>query len=65
MRDVPPELADHPDRLRWNAKYAEATERAGGAAAAAFPVHPLAERALAMPLPDGPMLDLACGLSGA
>jgi SAM-dependent methyltransferase len=57
MRDVPPELAEHPDRLRWNAKYAQAAE--------AFPVHPLAERALAMPLPDGPVLDLACGTSGS
>ncbi|GLW66344.1 hypothetical protein Arub01_45880 [Actinomadura rubrobrunea] len=65
MRDVPPELADHPDRLRWNAKYAEAARRADGAAAEAFPVHPLAERVLAAPPPDGPMLDLACGLSGA
>ncbi|GAA4071024.1 class I SAM-dependent methyltransferase [Actinomadura miaoliensis] len=56
MRDVPPELAGHPDRLRWNAKYARAAET--------FPVHPLAERALAMPPPDGPVLDLACGTSG-
>lgn len=48
----------HADRLRWNAKYA-------GRAEASFTAHPLAERALAMPLPDGPVLDLACGTSGS
>jgi SAM-dependent methyltransferase len=46
-----------PDRLRWNAKYAARTTPS-------FSVHPLAARALAPPLPDGPVLDLACGLSG-
>lgn len=46
------------DRLRWNAKYA-------GRAEASFPAHRLAERALAMPLPFGPVLDLACGTSGS
>jgi hypothetical protein len=54
---VPPDLAGHPDRLRWNARYA-------GGYAASFAAHPLAERALAMPLPDGPVLELASGASG-
>ncbi|MFI0480884.1 hypothetical protein [Actinomadura sp. 9N215] len=56
MEDVPPDLAGHPDRLRWNAKY--------GDAPALSPVHPLAERALALDLPDGGVLDLASGPSG-
>jgi SAM-dependent methyltransferase len=56
-QDVPPELDRHPDRLRWNAKYA-------GQAASSFRPHPLAERALAMDLADGPVLDLASGPSG-
>ncbi len=51
-------LADHPDRLRWNARY---TDGAG----ASFEPHPLAVRALALPLPDGPVADLASGLSGS
>ncbi|MBO2450683.1 class I SAM-dependent methyltransferase [Actinomadura barringtoniae] len=56
-QDVPPELDRHPDRLRWNAKYtAQATSR--------FRPHPLAERALTLDLPDGPVLDLASGPSG-
>lgn len=46
------------DRLRWNAKYA-------GRAEVSFTAHRLAERALAMPLPAGPVLDLACGMSGS
>jgi SAM-dependent methyltransferase len=48
--------ADHPDRVRWNRKH---TDRA-----ASFTPHPLVERALALPLPPGPVLDLACGPSG-
>lgn len=48
--------ADNADRLRWNARYAER---------ASFTAHRLAERALAMPLPAGPVLDLACGTSGS
>ncbi|WP_030171459.1 class I SAM-dependent methyltransferase [Spirillospora albida] len=56
MRNVPPRLAGHPDRLRWNAKYE------GGADA---PPHPLLQRALALPPPDGPVLDLASGPSGS
>lgn len=45
------------DLERWNARY-------GGEYTASFLPHPLAERALALPLPDGPVLDLACGPSG-
>ncbi len=51
-------LGGHPDRLRWNARY-----RAGPGAS--FTPHPLAVRALSMPLPDGPVADLACGPSGS
>jgi hypothetical protein len=48
---------DHPDRLRWNARYA-------GDRTLSFIPHPLAVRALAMSLPDGPAADLASGPSG-
>ena len=47
----------HPDRLRWNARYA-------GGFVPSFSPHPLAVRALALDLPDGPVADLACGASG-
>ncbi|WP_433463461.1 methyltransferase domain-containing protein [Spirillospora sp. CA-128828] len=57
MDDVPAELAGHPDRLRWNAKY----EDASGLSAA----HPLAERSLSLEIPDGAALDLASGPSGS
>ena len=53
--DLLPE--DHPDRLRWNARYA-------GGFVPSFTPHPLAIRALAMDLPHGPVADLACGASG-
>jgi SAM-dependent methyltransferase len=49
---------DHPDRIRWNAKWAAGS-------ASSFTPHPLAARALALDLPDGPVADLACGPSGA
>ncbi len=49
---------DHPDRLRWNARYA-------GLRTPSFVPHPLAVRALAAGLPEGPVADLACGPSGA
>ena len=49
---------DHPDRIRWNAKY-------GTGFVPSFRPHPLAARALALGLPDGPVADLACGLSGS
>jgi SAM-dependent methyltransferase len=51
---------DHPDRTRWNARYAGGFEPS-------FRPHPLAERvfgSLALDLPDGPVADLACGPSG-
>jgi SAM-dependent methyltransferase len=48
----------HPDRVRWNARYAA---RSG----VSFRPHPLAVRALALGLPDGPVADLACGPSGS
>ena len=51
-------LAGHPDRLRWNARYAEGP-------GASFAPRPLAIRALAVPPPDGPVADLASGPSGA
>jgi SAM-dependent methyltransferase len=57
MRDVADELACHPDRLRWNARY----EGYDGS----FDPHPLAVQALSLPLPDGPVADLACGPSGS
>jgi SAM-dependent methyltransferase len=47
-----------PDRLKWNARYA-------GRSAPSFTPHPLAVRALALDLPDGPVADLACGPSGS
>ncbi len=58
MRDDPLTASDHPDRIRWNAKY-------GDGSAPSFHAHPLAARALSLPLPDGPVLDLACGPSGS
>lgn len=51
-------LAGHPDRLRWNARYEDGF---GGS----FAPHPLAVRALSLELPGGPVLDLACGMSGS
>jgi SAM-dependent methyltransferase len=51
-------LDSHPDRIRWNARYA-------GGFTPSFTPHPLAARALALDLPDGPVADLACGPSGS
>jgi SAM-dependent methyltransferase len=51
------ELAGHPDRERWNARY----ERRD---AVSFEPHPVAVRALSLELPDGPVADLACGPGG-
>jgi Methyltransferase domain len=45
------------DLERWNARY-------GGEFTASFAPHALAEYALALPLPAGPVLDLASGPSG-
>jgi len=58
VRQPAEDLAGHPDRLRWNARYAEGP-------AASFVPHPLAAAALSVPPPDGPVADLASGLSGA
>jgi hypothetical protein len=53
-----PDLAGHPDRLRWNARY-------GGDYAATFRPHPLAAAALPLLPPAGPVLELAAGPSGS
>lgn len=58
MHPIPAELAGHPDRLKWNARY-------GTGPAPSFAAHPLAKAALALPLPAGPVLELACGPSGS
>jgi SAM-dependent methyltransferase len=47
----------HPDRLRWNARYA-------GGFVPSFAPHPVAVRALGVDPPNGPVADLACGPSG-
>jgi len=49
---------DHPDRIKWNAKY-------GTGFMPSFRPNRLAVRALALVLPDGPVADLACGPSGS
>jgi hypothetical protein len=48
----------HPDRIKWNARYAAGS-------VPSFRPHPLAVRALALDLPDGPVAELACGPSGS
>ena len=58
MGDIPADLAANPDRLRWNARH----ERGSGRS---FEPHPLATAALELALPDGSVLDLACGPSGS
>jgi SAM-dependent methyltransferase len=52
------DLADHPDRRRWNARYTDDF-------VASFAAHPLMVMALSRPLPAGPVLDLASGPSGS
>jgi SAM-dependent methyltransferase len=59
MSQIPATLADNPDRLRWNERY-----RAAGYVPS-FAAHPLAAQALSLPLPAGPVLDLASGPSGS
>jgi hypothetical protein len=54
MREIPGELAAHPDRLRWNARYAI------GLGAMLDP-RPLALRALSLRLLGGPVAGPACG----
>ena len=56
--DAGPGPGEHADRIRWNAKY-------GDDFVPSFTPHPLAVRALALDLPEGPVADLACGPSGA
>jgi 2-polyprenyl-3-methyl-5-hydroxy-6-metoxy-1,4-benzoquinol methylase len=51
-------LADHPDRLKWNQKHRQ-TEKASAWQPAA-----ILETIRDMHLPPGPVLELACGLSG-
>jgi len=53
-----PELAGHPDRVRWNARYE-------GRQPVSFEPHLVAVRALSLRLPDGPVADLACGPGGS
>jgi SAM-dependent methyltransferase len=53
-----PVPAGHPDRIKWNARYAARS-------VPSFRPHPLAVRALALDRPDGPVTDLACGPSGS
>ncbi len=55
---VSEELAGQPDRLRWNARYTAGFT-------ASFAPHLLAAGALQAGLPDGPVLELACGPSGS
>lgn len=52
------ELAGHPDRVRWNARYERGYP-------VSFEPHPLAVRAFSLRLPDGPVADLACGPGGS
>jgi SAM-dependent methyltransferase len=47
----------HEDGVRWNARYL--------GSAPDFGAHPLAVRGLGLALPDGPVLELACGRSGS
>jgi SAM-dependent methyltransferase len=54
---VPDHLQRHPDRDRWNARYQQAL--------ADFTPHELVESALHSGLPEGPVLELACGRSGS
>jgi len=58
VRDVRPDLADHPDRQRWNARYASSVPPS-------FAAHPLIVQALSGRPPDGQVLDLASGPSGS
>lgn len=52
-------LADHPDRIRWNAKY----ECADPTEAVFAPISWLGD-VLQFGVPEGPVLELACGRSG-
>ncbi|MXY48937.1 MAG: class I SAM-dependent methyltransferase [Gemmatimonadetes bacterium] len=50
-------LEDHPDRLKWNARYLAPKRLAPKGFC------PLYDRAAVLGYPDGPVLELACGLS--
>jgi SAM-dependent methyltransferase len=52
------DLAGHPARERWNARYE-------GRSPVPFEPHPVAVRALSLRLPEGPVADLACGPGGS
>lgn len=54
---VPSYLRRHPDRLRWNRRYTGEPPT--------FHPHALVQAALNAGLPDGPVLELACGRSGS
>ncbi|QVQ50402.1 methyltransferase domain-containing protein [Spiractinospora alimapuensis] len=54
---VPEDLRDHPDRRRWNARFADDPP--------GFPPHPLAADAMEANPPPGPVLELAAGRSGS
>lgn len=56
MKAASPELADHPDRLKWNEKYRQAVP--------AFRSGPWSSELVALHPPHGPVLELAGGLSG-
>ncbi len=58
VEEAESELAGHPDRARWNARY-------GAGFTPSFTPHPLAVAALALKLPAGPVADLASGPSGS
>jgi SAM-dependent methyltransferase len=51
------DLAGHPDRVRWNARYEGHP--------VPFEPHPVAVEGLALRPPDGPVADLACGPGGS
>ncbi len=48
---------DHPDRLKWNARYREPKRQAPRESC------PLYEQAATLGYPEGPVLELACGMS--
>jgi SAM-dependent methyltransferase len=56
--DISMMLSKHPDRIKWNGKYAATT-------APRFGPHPLVASALGLGLPEGPVLEVACGQSGS
>ncbi len=51
-------LEDHPDRLKWNARYQEPKRLQSKDTC------PLFDRAMSEGIPEGPVLELACGISG-